>query len=136
MEFKQSFMALKGVLLRTPCWEEKFVLIKVRIILQCIGTQRGAQGNSSTSSDKHILEVAFNFSNVFKYVTPGITLTGAGDSSSFQNSSLVLILEASFSSRGSETRAPEGAPTCSHQGSSACPRGLCYSKPSPALAAS
>lgn len=35
--------------------------------------------------------MAFTFSNVFKL--PGVTLAGAGDDSSSQNSSSVLILE-------------------------------------------
>lgn len=43
------------------------------------------------------LSLCLTFSAVFRYVAPGITLTGAGDTSSSQNSSVVLILKASFS---------------------------------------
>ena len=106
--------------------------------LLCGGLElRGEPKEMAVAAQTHTfwrwLSLCLTFSNVFRYVTPGITLTGAGDTSSSQNSSVVLILKASFSLSWVRSQPPRGAPILSHQGSSAHPRGPWSSKPSPAL---
>ena len=120
--------------MRTPCWEKKFVLIKVRIILLWIETQRGAQENCRSGPDTSWRWLSCSL--MFSMYHSKTILPGPRDSFSPQNSSSVLVLEALFSSCGSESRAPEGALVYSHQGSSVFPRGPGYSEPSPALAVS
>ena len=81
------------------------------------------------------LSLCLTFSAVFRYVAPGITLTSAGDTSSSQNSSAVLILKASFSTLMCQKPELPGGPQSirTNQGSSAHRRGPCHAKPSPAL---
>lgn len=84
--------------------------------LFCRGLElRGEPKEMAVAAQTHTswrwLSLCLTFFNVFRYVAPGIALTGAGDTSSSQNSSVVLILKASFSLSWVRSQSSQGGPS-------------------------